>query len=1665
MKNIPKTQTLYYKDLDNEINNIDDNSFNLEIKGFLFGTNTNSKEPPQTDKVLYRTKYRFNPKVFDNDYESDSNILLPFPYIYAQYKKGNFLRSKTIKKNKKKPLKISDIMKGITQYDEEEENESENEKANELDNLKDGIHQKRKNNLSPENAEIFFEERLPQDDEEIGQPPQKNNEYSDVEIGEDEEFNELEIPNYNKKNKIFISSNCIGDNNYQFTEHILNKVKSPIDMINIGEKIYELCSINYNSDEKMDLTLLNTFKKNNSINVEIFKNVKMTAQTSQFLQNDKFSLNHFISNEQGDEVPTEIILDNKNYKTDCSIWFGTNKGNLIRIPICNKPSPECQGIVINSEEVGVSSMDIFENFIIMGHFNGTIQIWKNINIIDKSKDVKTEILQVKFIKVNLKKSKFEFIYSDLDGNVNYVKKTKTYFGSKNLTESIYSSKEFPIYKICICSKEKDLKISKKKNIIIALVSLNNISLYKRNQKKEFELLNLIESPNNLKNFSFDCDFGYGFLPLNELKDLSNRKKSEDSSIEKEKNEKLLFVVSYGIVIRAFEINFQKNFSVNINEICHYISEYPILKINFINKSFLTIVDDHDYLKLINTFCFENEIFKEPHSPTKNEIFCYEKIKIKDILKQNKGIINNIPDENIIKKMNYLSSILVFENNIFIMKKQCFLLYKLYKWEEVLANLMQNERYKEMIWILSVILDKNKNVLSIESIDEEFENALQECLYIFLIKGTTKDNNYNEIKMFIEYCLITGRYNDFYKGKNILAQRKLDSYFYEYSSEYILNGDFSDHVFEIEFIKSLINYYLNKNEPVFLSKILLKLNIDNLNNSEIINILDENTIINPFIYAKMKEKEKSNIDYFSLIEYLYNKYLKKAEKEKENNYENKEKIEYIKLMSEHDMKYFYDKPLSCSDYLGHKLLWYIDKCLRNEEYPKNNCLPPKEFEETCKKIFLFLTLDNVMEVLIKFDSFSYFQLLTKLFTEYRLYKLMEIDIGKKKYPYIGLESFVKSYLKDISIESLSEKYFYYQIKLFVEEKTENMKNSIYIKHDFYEMTSLICKKRKNEGISIDRGTMLEAIQFFINYEYIINKSKPDDFYDPFNCHKIPKKTEALYSKYSDDINNSILNLIKRLIDEENFYDSDLENLFSLEGLINLKDIKIYLCEYGKKYDVLFKIKLEEYNNKNPILAKEENIKKLFNWIDSTLNLTKKINSKIIDKEEKKRNYYKNFKSFLTTQFNELVKISPIDLYNLLDKWFYKDLKEICFSINSDELKYIFLDKYLFFQSQQNEKDKDIYYEQYLYMKLELLVKNNHKEQIIKILERNPVLWSNKYLDFLIKNQVLDSAIFISQKLNNTETCINLTVSQIEETFTFINNSLLNYSEKVNYDLILIKLEEIRKYLELSLEACGSWTEINKNYNTEKSKNLWTKFLDLFYDFKNKLEEENKNNQLGIKFRSYNFDILYKKVENNLKDNIELVLSKMNDYIPLSCVADILYEKFKNYKFKEYTKIFQEIFNSNKSNEELFKTLLDLHLNSLKNGQISLLSEIKRGAFSDLEECDYCNNPIIEIEEIKNLIFFKCGHIYHISCCPVEKRQYACYICRTKELEKSVYTDIPNLIFKQKNKGIKNEIIENKMKKEKKKVDKKVKLIEKLKRINNSRYNKFESFKVNIEKISN
>ena len=121
--------------------------------------------------------------------------------------------------------------------------------------------------------------------------------------------------------------------------------------------------------------------------------------------------------------------------------------------------------------------------------------------------------------------------------------------------------------------------------------------------------------------------------------------------------------------------------------------------------------------------------------------------------------------------------------------------------------------------------------------------------------------------------------------------------------------------------------------------------------------------------RMIKKEDNKISYFEPVIYLYSLFKNKINYINDKN-EKIEKREYFKLMTEHDMKYYNNKALSSNDYIGHKLLWYMNKCLLKEEYPKGNRMPNDLFEQTCKKIFLFLTLNDVTEILLKFDSFSY-----------------------------------------------------------------------------------------------------------------------------------------------------------------------------------------------------------------------------------------------------------------------------------------------------------------------------------------------------------------------------------------------------------------------------------------------------------------------------------------------------------------------------------------------------------------------------------------------------------------------------------------------------------------------------------------------------------------------
>ena len=1673
MNNYPINNSMVFDKIGKELN--DDDIFLIGKTDILEEINKYAVDPEPIDREE-RIKYNLNPNVLDDNFTNKFKNDLFIEQTYKSYqllRKSTFMRQKTRKTATiKKDVEsvINDINEGV----EEEESES----GYEIEELEEEEEKESKDisDIIVKYDDIFGEDDIPMDDEVIIEQPEINMDVSDIDLFDnelqDDELEELDVnPSGNNKNQILTKNDS---DKYQYTDHILNQVKSPIDMITIGEKIYELLNIKENSSEINDLSPLDTFKKNNKINFELLKQINLKAQYNLFLQSGGVKLKDYLSNEEKEEIPTAMVVDNRDYKTNCSIWFGTNKGKLLRIPICAKPSKECQGMVLDIEEKGISTLDVFGNCMIIGHFDGTIQILEDQKIIDKIKDIKCQIIKIKFLKVNSKKKKYEFIYSDENGIVNFVKRAKIVLMSKNLIEEVTSNKQYPVYKIDIFSSEKDLSIIKKKNTIIALTSLQNISLYKLRPKHQ--LIAIIEKPYCLTgDFIFDCDFGIGFGPIPQLIIKNERDKNnklsliDEALIEKGQKEKILFVASFGIIIRLYEIFIKSNYVVEIKEIGHYINDSSIYKIGFINKSYLTIIDSQKMIKIINTFCFENSKFKELHSETIYNFLTYEKINLSsfDILRQNNIFFNNPKDgQKVFALTNYLNSSLIFEQNIFILTKQQFLSYKLYGWGEVISNLCQNEEYKKMIWLCTLLFGKNKNLLSVnyEQNKEEYENSLQEALYIFLIKGTKEEDEYKDLRMFIEFCVKTGRINDLFKARDSLVKRNLDKYLYGYITQFILNNNFANVLFGVDFIKDFMNYYINKKEIIYLSKILLKLEVNNLNKPEIIEILEKNKLINPYIYGKIREEGSGVKDHFKPIEYLFklleNKIKSDQDKNKTEEEKNDEEIikkEYFKLITEHDMKYYSDKTLSCSDFICHKLLWYINKCLLNEEYPKDNNLSKEAFEITCKKILLFLTLKNVMNIILQIDSYSYFQLLTKIFTKNKIIQILETDSKKKKYPYLGLENFITKYLGKVDkIEKFTEKYFYYEIKLFIDNEGKVFKNNFYIKYDFYQMNSLICSKRKN-NLFIDRDTIISSVIFLLNYKSEIEKDESKNYYDPFNCHKIPSKKKLLYQKFSENLENNILDLLKCLQSKEDLFSSDLDKIIKIEGLKNNKKVRTYLCEYGNKFEELYQIKLEDYQNKDPAISEEKKLDIFFGWINDTIKLTKKLDS-ITPKEGKnKSNYHESFKKFIKSKFVELSNISTEHLSNLILKKFNKQKDEIIFNLGetiSDALKYDYINK-LYNDNCRKVITEEIVKQNefYLLMKIQLLIKNNHKEQIIKLLKNHNSLCNKKVLGDLVNNKVFDGAIYIYQRFNEVDKCINITAEQIGVIFTGIKNSLLNYNEGVNSDVILIKLDEIKKYLDIALEACP-YIEEKDDYTEKDKKDIddsWLKILDQFYAFKNEIIA-------SIKQKSN----ILEKVEKNISDNIYYIIGEMNDHIPISFIVDIISKKFIGQKFVDYAKTFIKIFFNSRRIEDIFKPIQSLLTNSMAENDKKLLKESQKGVFSELGECNNCHNQVCENYEIEDVLYFKCGHIYHKECCAIGGGQYSCSICWKKEDEKSVIKNGNKLIFRGKENSEKNEIKESKIKVEDAQKKKK-KLLGRLKNISNKRNEKLENFKVNMDNI--
>ena len=185
-----------YKEIDEELAKSDINIFKVGNRD-LSQVFLNAMTKHEPGEKVYRTRYKLNKNDLFEDFELKKDIFIEEKYLYATFDDKNIeiKRQKSIHQRVKNisELKINQI---IDIEDKDYENEEEEDKNDNLININDDD----KNNN--QNNDILGIEKLPPDDDPIGNPPNIDIVLSDIDMDDEEENEKSEkIENSEIKNE------------------------------------------------------------------------------------------------------------------------------------------------------------------------------------------------------------------------------------------------------------------------------------------------------------------------------------------------------------------------------------------------------------------------------------------------------------------------------------------------------------------------------------------------------------------------------------------------------------------------------------------------------------------------------------------------------------------------------------------------------------------------------------------------------------------------------------------------------------------------------------------------------------------------------------------------------------------------------------------------------------------------------------------------------------------------------------------------------------------------------------------------------------------------------------------------------------------------------------------------------------------------------------------------------------------------------------------------------------------------------------------------------------------------------------------------------------------------------------------------------------------------
>ena len=1283
-----------------------------------------------------------------------------------------------------------------------------------------------------------------------------------------------------------------------------------------------------------------------------------------------------------DNLASQIYAEEKNpifsMAIKDKIIFSDQLGNIKFYSLKEKKITKILQYPLKNTQVRYKSysMDISkdESLSFVGYENGEIAVF------DKAKCkqiIKTgytfNILNIKIIQETKKPKKFLLLSSDAKGNVITITLKGKTFG--NFEETIVplcqNNPNTPYYLIYLLNFKEDEIIANKSlselHITFALANSENVVLYSYNN--EFKILYSFNKPKYIKeNCLPDILMGLGKQP------------SINESTEGDAELLLLFLISWEKVIYLNVLPILNKTLEAVIANGYYVNEIPIVRIGFLNLSTVYLIDKEGNFKILNTRRFNqgvvniDEKVKMPIVPMYNS-----KAEIQTAFKIDK--IKSISCLNNKNLLIYLNSIVnnQTKNEFYAFTENTIYHQELINYQKYLQNLLQKGEWNDL-FLLGINIYKGKmNALNeipikIEERKRKVKEFIENIISQFL-KDPRNELDKNMDKL-IEFCLEVDLSKILFEKVITIYDKKK---FLEKLEPFIICNKLIDADIPKNIIFDLINIYSENNDLEKLDRLdqlLIHFSIKSLNHADIKKKLEELSLVSPQIYLEINNPKQK--DFFKPVTIIYEKYCKSKELEGFTN--------YVDLVKTKKMPIY--KIKNCKQYIGHKLLWYLQKTLDGKKFPN--------FIETINGIYYFsavteitywLLTKKVFDDLILLEISIFFNIINFIFLNEDILEALEENNDDKEKKAEALKILKADNDTSYTSQNVDTSDLINHIVNISENllKSDNIDNKKKDKLNLYMKIFIIIVGKK---IKLDKEKKKEAIKFVMQ-----------------NSNKY---------KIKIDISKSIIGILEGKDFEIKDYDEIL--LTMTKG--SFDEIRLFILKKKKLYiDCLLLL-----------LDPEVNIDKIDEMVFTFINMT------LTRMQIKKlKDDYKSFKKEVKNNLITIANKSLENCYTIINFWFPKDKKNCVDALRKDpqiQLNYIeYSIKKIIKIKESNDTEFDEsedYMKSILTRHVQLLCKLNKKNEILPWLKKLSDYPIKECIDICKENKVYDCLIFLYKKEGNTTEALKICYDIIDDTFDKIKS--IYRGKNIDINLYNSTKDEFIKFIEDTIETI-EFEENSYDKNMKDNKHeLWSDLLKRLYNIQNKFSKESQKEKEKI----------FSDISELILNQIQKLITRMSPFVGERNVFDFVLKVNPKAKVIE----FKPFFNETLKNYGIEIYILNYYLDSL--GEYSLdeakILEEKNTNGDNFELskdfCEVCKNTFDSVNLSAKIVRFKCQHIQHINCCTKKKvclkcmeNNYKKWNTKIKDEKCKDADEMEFVEFLNNYKAVKEEI-ENKEKKNKK-----------------------------------